>query len=337
MTELLQSEGALSCSRALPSCAAWLVTDGSAGAFARTNGVARALSLDLGLRHVVVSSSLPALDFCASPRTGSPWPDIAIAAGRGTVPYLKTLRRASEGATFTVLLQHPRIEVDAADLIWCLADDRVQSANVTWTLTTPHAMRQSELLALRRTPAPEIETIARPIAAVLLGGPDSTSSFDAVVLDCFAASLKRFADAGIGFLVVSSPRTTPELLQTAVEATRGARRIIWTGGDRDPYWTFLAHADLAIVTGDSVNMTSEACATGKPVYVFEPGGNAARNKEFHLRLREYGATRVLTADVDPLATWAYRPLDSAPYIANEIGRRFNALREPMRRGAETRP
>ena len=46
----------------------------------------------------------------------------------------------------------------------------------------------------------------------------------------------------------------------------------WRSGAPDnPYWGYLALADAFVVTGDSISMLAEACATGKPVFVFDPG------------------------------------------------------------------
>jgi mitochondrial fission protein ELM1 len=257
-----------------------------------------------------------------------PWPDIAIAAGRRTIPYLQALRRASEGATFTVILQHPHTRLDIADLIWCPAHDRLNAANVVSTLTSPHCMRPHQLAALRRTPVPEIAALGTPLAAVLLGGPNRVYKFNAAALERLAECLHNLAKAGVGFLITPSQRTTAPIFRTVAEATRGAKRIVWTRRGANPYWTFLAHADFSIVTADSVNMTSEACATGRPVYVFEPDGGSEKFKRFHASLRRCGATRPLTTRTRATETWSYAPLDAAPSIAVEIARRFRAARAP---------
>src|SRR5690606_38571034 len=84
-------------------------------------------------------------------------------------------------------------------------------------------------------------------------------------------------------------------LREAFAAFAGA---FWAGdGDGpNPYAGFLGWADRLVVTPDSVNMLSEACATGKPVltYVHEPvrGKLAA----FHAALREAGQLHDLGAD-----------------------------------------
>ena len=65
-----------------------------------------------------------------------------------------------------------------------------------------------------------------------------------------------------------SRRSPPALAAAAEQAARDFPSLIWRGEGANPYPQFLAHADMLVVTGDSVNMTGEACATGKPVYVF---------------------------------------------------------------------
>ena len=50
----------------------------------------------------------------------------------------------------------------------------------------------------------------------------------------------------------------------------------------------LAWADRIIVSADSVNMVSEACATGKPVHAFSVEPVRGKLADFHEALREGG-------------------------------------------------
>ncbi|RYE12832.1 MAG: hypothetical protein EOP34_10060, partial [Rickettsiales bacterium] len=38
--------------------------------------------------------------------------------------------------------------------------------------------------------------------------------------------------------------------------------------ESNPYFAILSYADHIIVTGDSISMCSDACFTGKPVYIY---------------------------------------------------------------------
>lgn len=317
----------------------WIVTDGRDASLAASASIAAALGLNVEHKRIAPRapwSMLPSWSGLKPPSQSAngtlspPWPDIAIAVGGRTAPYLQALRRVSEGATFTVLLQPPRLRYDV-DLIWSPAQSRPPAPNVISTLTTPHAMRPRALRALKKAPVPEIDSLSRPLAILLLGGPTRAYRFDPIDLRRLGRCLRNLADSGVSFLIIPSQRTTGSLFRAVNDATRGARRILWTQRGSGSYWTGLAKADLIVVTADSASMTSEACATGAPVYVFEPEGDSEELKRFHAGMRAYGATRPLTPLTDPAETWSYRPLDSAPLIAAEIVRRFHAARQPNAR------
>ncbi len=123
-------------------------------------------------------------------------------------------------------------------------------------------------------------------------------------------------------MITPSRRTHQRLIAAVEAATQDRPRIIWDGTGANPYPQFLAHADALIVTADSVNMTGEACATGKPVYVFEPSAGSAKFRRFHSALAACGATRPLPSKLSELPQWDYTPLDSAAKIATEIEQRW---------------
>ena len=95
----------------------------------------------------------------------------------------------------------------------------------------------------------------------------------------------RWLRLGAGLLITPSRRTPEAVTDFVREATEGAPRILWDGTGENPYPQFLAHADAFIAPADSVNMTGEPCATGRPVYVFEPEGGSAKFTRFHDALR----------------------------------------------------
>jgi len=135
------------------------------------------------------------------------------------------------------------------------------------------------------------------------------------------------AALGVSFLVTPSRRTPSDLLTAVRDALQDVPALIWDANGDNPYPDFLAHADVVIVTADSVNITGEACATGRPVYVFKPTGGSKKFDRFHRGLQDYGATRPLPAAFARLESWPYEPLDAASVIASEIERRWCKRRE----------
>ncbi len=259
-----------------------------------------------------------------------PWPAIAIATGRASIPYIRALGRKAGPHTFTVVLQDPKTGPAVADLIWVPAHDKRRGPNVFTTLTPPHSYSTERLAALRRDVPPAIAALPEPRVAVILGGKNSAYKFTEADDARLAAALSSLARVGASFMITPSRRTHQRLIAAVEAATHGAPRILWDGIGENPYPQFLAHADRFIVTADSVNMTGEACATGRPVYVFEPSAGSPKFRRFHEALRAAGATRLLPESVERLDSWDYTPLDSAAIIAAEIELRWKRRKECLR-------
>ena len=81
----------------------------------------------------------------------------------------------------------------------------------------------------------------------------------------------------------------------------------------------LALADVIVVTEDSVSMTSEALATGKPVYDVRLPGYSARLRRFQDDLIAEGYTRPFTG---ALERWNYTPPDDTARAALMCRQRF---------------
>src|SRR5690606_37218692 len=199
----------------------------------------------------------------------------------------------------------PRSGPGTADLIWVPAHDRRRGPNVVTTLTSPHSFTSERLAELARNLPADIAALPRPRVAVVLGGKNGIYKFTDADDARFAASLRSLADLGASFLITPSRRTHQRLIAAAEEATRQAPRILWTGEGDNPYPYFLATADALIVTADSVNMCGEACATGRPVYIFTPSGGSAKFTRFHAGLAAHGATRPLPETFKRLDQWSY--------------------------------
>ena len=322
---------------------AWIITDGKAGMDVQARGLAEALGVEYEIKHVAPTGLYRFLAPWGPvhPRDrfgleGSqfvpPWPTIAIANGRASIPYIRALGRKAGPNTFTVVLQDPKTGPGIADFIWVPEHDKRRGPNVFTTLTPPHSYTIERLAALRRDMPPAIAALPAPRIAVVLGGKNSVYKFTEDDDARLAAALSSFAHLGASFMITPSRRTHKRLMRTVETATRDAPRILWDGNGDNPYPQFLAHADQLIVTADSVSMTGEACATGRPVYVFEPSAGSPKFRRFHEALRTAGATRLLPESIGRFETWDYTPLDSAAIIAAEIELRWKRRKECLRGG-----
>lgn len=305
-----------------------IISDGRAGHEAQTLGLAEALGLDPDLRRV--SPRRPYFwlapfgppDPRDAPAYAPPYPDIALAAGRRTLPALRRLKRDSGGRVFTVYVNAPATGLRAADLIVAPRHDGFFGANVIAPLTPPNRITPARLAAARAAPDPRIASLPRPRAAMLIGGAEG------VVHD-----LDHIADAllqgGFGVMATPSRRTPPELAQALRAALAAPGGFCWDGAGENPYFSLLANADRILVTGDSVNMVGEAVATGVPVHVIEPLAPRRKIKAYLKSLEAAGAIRLWRG---PLEDWTYAPITSTPEIAERIAADYARFRE-LQRGA----
>lgn len=117
-------------------------------------------------------------------------------------------------------------------------------------------------------------------------------------------------------------RRTPTQIVNLITRELGdhPKVFIWDGRGPNPHLGHLAWGDAFVVTADSVSMLSEACSTGKPVYVI--GGERCRWKftDFQTTLRQRGLIRALTGAEDMRDSWSYPPLNDTFEAANRIRR-----------------
>ena len=122
---------------------------GKSGHEVNVIGVAEALGAPYELRRVepraLYARAAPYGPLDPKDRPGAagsilaaPFPDIVIACGRVTVPYIRALKRAGGESVFAAFLQDPRHGRSAMDLIWAPVHDALRGANVMTTLTSPH-------------------------------------------------------------------------------------------------------------------------------------------------------------------------------------------------------
>ena len=317
-----------------PGTTAWVLASGKVGHEVHCIGIARELGLDPMLKQVAPRALFGALspfgpidprDSARKPGSllAPPFPDIVFAAGRVTVPYLRHLRRASGGRTFTIFLQDPRTGAGTADLLWVPEHDKLRGENVVVTLTSPHPLRPHVLEAARRNPDPRLAALPHPRVAMVLGGPSAHHRFE----DADVAALVRIASdlaaAGCGVMVTPSRRTPDGLTKALAAALAGKPAFVWDGTGENPYGAMIALAEAIVVTGDSVNMVGEALVAGVPVQVYEPSGGHPKIAGFIEKLVQAGHVRRWTGGLE---RWDNPPLDATAVIAGEITRRYAAFR-----------
>jgi mitochondrial fission protein ELM1 len=166
---------------------------------------------------------------------------------------------------------------------------------------------------------------------VLLGGPRRGIALVADYALALARHLlERQRAEGGSLLVLGSRRTPPALIETLRPLLAEVPGLLWAGRDdgRNPYPGVLGWADRLVVTPDSVNMLSEACAVGCPVLTFIRAPLPPKIARFHQTLRDAGLLR----DLDAPGTAAQRPLRETARVAALVRERIEATRGGLRGG-----
>jgi mitochondrial fission protein ELM1 len=160
---------------------------------------------------------------------------------------------------------------------------------------------------------------------VLIGGNSRHYTFRTGDAERLARELLTFAAMHRAGLAVSvSPRTGPAAIDVLRHRLDGRPRVnFWDGNGENPYLGYLGLADAIVVTADSVSMISEACSTGKPVYVASLAGRGAHNiRNFYSDFTAAGLIRPFDGTLD---RWRYTPLNEAARTAAEVRRRLPIL------------
>lgn len=327
------------------SARCWILSDGKIGDEVQCIGVAERLGLAPDLRRIAPRKPFTWLMpwYGTDPRETpgrrggpleAPFPDIAIASGRRTVTYLRKLKAASGGRTFTVFLKDPRTGAKAADFLWVPEHDRLRGPNVLATLTSPHRI-SPERLAQAAVNAPhELGLAPQPRIALLIGGDSRHHRFTPADIEALAHGLRDLAGAGVFLMATASRRTPAPLVEHLRAIVQAADGFFWNGTGENPYLAMLALADAVVVTADSVNMVGEAVATGKPVLAFTPSGGNAKINRFLGELHRIGAVHPFAGVV---SAYTYQPIDSTPVIAIELARRYAAHRQRLAGNAQDTP
>lgn len=312
----------------------WLVTDGRIGIENEALGLAEALQVPHELKRVAPRAPWrwlpPRFVPCPLASLGAarsafdpPWPDLMISCGRQSVAISAEIKRRAGERTFAVFLQNPRVPTTWFDLVVPPMHDHVQGPNVIETRGAIHRVTPEKIAAGAARFQGAFAALPRPLVAAMIGGASKEYRFDASDAARIGDRLARLAaKARAGLVVTASRRTGEGNVRILREKLAGTPHWFWDGAGDNPYFGMLGLADAIVVTVDSIAMTSEACSTGKPVYVMALEGEREKFVEFHARLQADGLTRPFDETLD---RWTYPTLDDTGMVARAIRKKLDEL------------
>jgi hypothetical protein len=311
---------------------AWIVTDEAVGHVRQAQALAQAMGLSA--RHFVADLAPPWSWFAPHWRRGAESampralreaadaerPALVIGCGRRAALVTAWLREA-HGA-FAIQILDPRSDPQRWDVVIAPMHDRLHGDNVLTVTGALHTISASGLAeaAVRHA---DLTRIPAPRTTVLVGGSARAQRIDTAWVDSLIDRLAAWhARDGGGFLITTSRRTRPAVVQRLRRGFAGLPARLWTGEQdgENPYLGMLAHAARLVVSPDSANLMTEACATGKPVYVHAPHPVRGKLGELHHELVVAGRVRPLRHE--PMQWQPPMPVRETAAIAAEVWRRY---------------
>ena len=315
----------------------WVLADPLAGNRSQCLGVADALGLPYKVKtlsynvlarlpNAILGARFTTLAPDARDAMTAPWPDLAIAAGRRTAPIARAIKRINGRRTRLVQIMDPGA-FGAADFDLIAKpnhdgpDDRPNTIRVTGA---PHGLTAAKLDAARAQWAPAFKDLPRPLIAMLVGGDTRRRAFTTEMARDFARRVNKIAEDTDGALLITTSRRSgkpaTEALLSEISQPWHVHR--WGDAGENPYLGYIACADMIAVTGESVSMCSEACATDKPVAIFAPEALITdKHARLHAELYAKGYARPLG---ETLPAGTHPPLNAAADIAAAIRARLLA-------------
>ncbi|KAJ6864780.1 mitochondrial fission protein ELM1-like isoform X1 [Populus alba x Populus x berolinensis] len=269
-------------------------------------------------------------------------PLLVVASGRDTISVSSSIRKLAPENVFVVQIQHPRLNLNRFDLVIAPCHDYYPltpeaQEQIPWFLRswiTPReppdsnvvltvgALHQADSAALRIAASlwhDELALLPKPMLVVNIGGPTRNCQYGEDLAKQLTEMLRNVLWS-CGSLRISFSRRTPEKVSKILlkEFSANPKVYIWDGRGPNPHMGHLAWADAFVITADSVSMLSEACSTGKPVYVVGAERCTWKFAEFQKSLHERGVVRPFTGKEDISGTWSYPPLNDSAEAASRV-------------------
>ncbi len=288
----------------------WVVSDGTKGMEVQSIGLAERM----GISPTIIRLTPPKIirHFPKWGQTGfyplpaplakaaaGGWPDIIITTGRRMAGLSILLRKKSKGQSKTIHIQDPKLPAQLFDHLIIPSHDALRADNVVLSLGSLNSLTPQKIAENATDLAPEIMALPSPRIAVMVGGSNRryrVGDADFARLGQYLNALGHATDGGLA--IIPSRRSHDDAApiiaaQMGLDVLTTPAHWIWDGVSKNPYPGILNVVDAVVVTSDSVNMTCEACASGKPVYRYDFKQEKGRIGRFHQLMESAGFTKPL--------------------------------------------
>ena len=270
------------------------------------------------LSNLLLGPNLLGITSDARRRLVPPWPRLVITAGRRNEPVARWIRKQADHPVRLVHVGRPWADPAEFDLIVTTPQYSLEDRPNIIRFELPlHRINEDRLAEAAAAWEPRLAGLPAPRIALLVGGVSGAFRLDPAKARRLGQAASRLASTVGGSLMITTSARTPEGSARAVREAVEAPNFFyeWSPDAPDnPYLALLALADQFIVTGESMSMLTEACATGRPVHIFDMRDPPLREMGLPVGARIRERLRRVTAGL------GYRPL------THRLGQRLAPVR-----------
>jgi len=269
------------------------------------------------ITNVLLGPNLHGIQPACRAELRPPWPRLVITAGRRNEPVARWIQRQADHPVRLVHVGRPWARPERFDLVITTPQYRLAGFPNVLCFDLPlHRIRSDRLEQAAAQWSSRLAHLPRPRIAVLVGGESGGFHLDRRKARRLGRQADALASSLGGSLMITTSARTPGFVAEELESAIGSPMFLFdwhVGGGDNPYLAFLATADRFVVTGESMSMLTEACATRRPVYIFDM------------------SDRVLESGGEQPSGWATRLGNALRYkaITHRLAQRFAPVR--MRR------
>ena len=309
----------------------WILADDRAGNVNQLLGIAESLNEPFERKDISYTKWVKLPNFLrgstfigitkkSEQNLNAPWPKVVLSAGRRSFPVAAAIRRLSGYQTKIVQLMNPgKLEEKKCDLLILPEHDQhAKAPNIMQVLGTPHRVTEQKLASEKKHWLPILKKYPAPRLGLIIGGATKDRPFTLQAAQQLVDEVKKIKAKS---LLVTTSRRTPKEVVELLQKQLPEPKFFYKFGDKveNPYFGLLSMSDKIVVTGDSMSMCSECCATKVPVFIFAPKEMiGAKHARFHQALYKKG----FAAPLGVKEVQAQKRLNPAAEIAAKIRKEF---------------
>ena len=211
-----------------------------------------------------------------------PWPKYIISCGKNTAYYSKLIKKKTDQRIFSIFIQKPPINIKNFDVVVVPKHDNCKGENI---IETNGSLTKINLKYINNIKKSKKNNLSKKkFITVLIGGNSRHHKITKKILEKIVDKLNQIQNIyKINVLMLFSRRTeSNDVLFLKKNLSHTNFTFIEPNSNKISYLDAIAFAKAIIVTSDSVSMVTEACSSGKPVYIIDI---PTKSKKFSLFIK----------------------------------------------------